>query len=81
MRPSRWLAALVMTGALLAQTLAPATVPAQSRGLDDLMMDLNIAPMDAQPAPALTVSTLEGGRLALADLKGQAVLVYFMATW
>ena len=50
--------------------------------LDDLMMDLNIAPLDPQAPPALSVTALEGGgRLTLADLKGRAVLVYFWATW
>ena len=77
----RWLAASVAIVALVASALLPATLPAQSRSLDDLMMDLNIAPLEPQAAPALTVTTMDGGRLSLAELKGQAVLVYFMATW
>jgi hypothetical protein len=58
---------------------APARDLAQ---LDALMMDLNIAPLDPVAAPALTVTTLEGGgRVSLTDVKGRAVLVYFWATW
>jgi cytochrome oxidase Cu insertion factor (SCO1/SenC/PrrC family) len=77
----RPLAALVALVAVLGGTLAPGSLPAQSRPIDDLMMDLNIAPLEPQPAPALAVTTMDGGRLTLADLKGQVVLVYFMATW
>ena len=54
---------------------------AQGKPLEDLMMDFAITPLEAQPAPALTVTTVDGDSLTLADLKGQAVLVYFMATW
>jgi cytochrome oxidase Cu insertion factor (SCO1/SenC/PrrC family) len=54
---------------------------AQGKSLEDLMMDLNIAPLEPQAAPTLSVTTIDGGRQTLADLKGQAVLVYFMATW
>jgi len=34
-----------------------------------------------EPAPAFAVKTLEGGRLALRDLRGNVVLVNFWATW
>jgi cytochrome oxidase Cu insertion factor (SCO1/SenC/PrrC family) len=77
----RFLAVLVALVAVLEGALAPATLPAQSRPVDDLMMDMNIAPLEPQAAPALTVTTLQGSRLALSDLKGHVVLVYFMATW
>jgi hypothetical protein len=60
---------------------ARSVAPAQPRALDDLMMDLNIAPLDAVAPAALTVTTLDGARVTLADVKGQAVLVYFWATW
>ena len=62
--------------------LAPASVaPAQGKGLDDLMMDLSIAPLDPKTPPALVVTTVDGVRVSLADIKSQAVLVYFWATW
>jgi hypothetical protein len=66
---------------LVAGVLAPAAPRAQGKALEDLMMDLNVTPLEPQPAPALTVTTLDADRLTLADLKGQAVLLYFMATW
>jgi cytochrome oxidase Cu insertion factor (SCO1/SenC/PrrC family) len=56
-------------------------VGAQAKSLDDLMMDLNIVPLEPQAPPAFTVTTLDGDRLTLADVKGRAVLVYFWATW
>jgi hypothetical protein len=74
---------LCALGLVLALALShgPAAV-AQKPGLDDLMMDLNIAPMDPQAPPALSVTRLgTGGRVTLGDLKGSAVLVYFWATW
>ena len=67
----------------LAVALA-ATLPAfaaQSKNLDDLMMDLNIAPLEPQAPPPFSVATLEGGQITLGDVKGRAVLVYFWATW
>ena len=70
----------VLSLVLLVLLLHGASVAAP-RALDDLMMDLNIAPLDPQAPPALTVTTLDGGRVTLADLKGRAVLVYFWATW
>jgi hypothetical protein len=56
-----------------------AGVPGDS--VEDLMMDLGIVPLDPQPARAFTLPTLDGKRLALADLKGRAALLYFWATW
>jgi cytochrome oxidase Cu insertion factor (SCO1/SenC/PrrC family) len=49
--------------------------------LEDRMMDLTIAPLEPQAPPALTVTTVDGVRLTLADARGKAVLVYFWATW
>ena len=77
----RRLALGVVALALAAGALTPAAPRAQGKALEDLMMDLSVTPLEAQPAPPLTVTTLEGDRLSLADMKGQAVLLYFMATW
>ena len=49
--------------------------------LDELMAELNVAPIEPQAAPAFSVTTLDGGRVSLADVKGRAVLVYFWASW
>ena len=73
---------LVVLAAVTWQTVPPPATVAQAGQLDELMMDLNIAPIDAIPAPGLTVTTLEGGgRVRLADVKDRAVLIYFWATW
>lgn len=47
----------------------------------DLMMDLLITPIDAVPAPPLNVTTLDGQRVTLDDVRGRVVIVYFWATW
>jgi len=49
--------------------------------LDDLMGQLQIVPLAGHPAPAFTLETLDGTRLALADLSGRPALLYFWATW
>jgi len=55
---------------------------AETPRLDELMMDLDIAPLDAIDAPPLAVTALDGGsRVTLDDVKGHAALVYFWATW
>jgi peroxiredoxin len=45
-----------------------------------------VAPADAAvnpgaPAPAFTLAARDGGKLSLADLKGQVVMINFWATW
>ena len=67
--------------AVLLMVLPPTLALAQGKALEDLMIDLNIAPFEPQAAPPLSVVTLDGVRVSLADIKGQAVLVYFWATW
>jgi cytochrome c biogenesis protein CcmG/thiol:disulfide interchange protein DsbE len=39
------------------------------------------SPLPGKPAPGFTLQTLKGDTLSLADLKGQAVLVNFWASW
>ena len=63
-------------------TLLVASASTASRSVvDDLMRDMRITPLDAQAPPPLTVTTLEGARITLADAHGHVVLVYFWATW
>ena len=69
-----------LVAALVVLALAGFSVAAP-RVLDDLMMDFNVAPFDPRTPPALSVTTLDGRRVTLADVKGSAVLVYFWATW
>jgi hypothetical protein len=49
--------------------------------VEDLMLDLGIVPLDPQPARAFTLATLDGTRLALAEVSGRPALLYFWATW
>jgi cytochrome c biogenesis protein CcmG, thiol:disulfide interchange protein DsbE len=63
---------------VLAVAVGAAAAP---RPLDDLMMDMQIAPLGPREAPPLSVTTLDGARVSLADVRGHVVLVYFWATW
>ena len=49
--------------------------------VEDLMMDLQIIPIDPRPARAFSLETLDGKRLALAELAGRPLLLYFWASW
>jgi hypothetical protein len=82
-------ALVTLTGFWLGPRLAPearwqaggSRVAVAADTLEDLMLDLQIIPLDSRPAQAFTLETLDGKRLALADLAGRAVLLYFWATW
>lgn len=56
--------------------LGAAPAPA-APDLDDLLVELQIVPMGDQAAPPFALPTLDGRRLALADLRGRAALLYF----
>ena len=65
-----------------------APTPATSGGarviagsLDDLLMDLQIVPMDGQPPKAFELESLDGRRVALASFADRPLLLYFWATW
>ena len=45
------------------------------------MIDMEITPLEPQAPPPLSVMTLDGGPVKLADVRGHVVLVYFWATW
>ena len=68
-----------LTVALVLVSAAPAST--QPKVLDDLMMELNIAPLTPYAPPPLNVTTLTGAPISLASIKNQAVLIYFWATW
>lgn len=74
------LAVSMVVVALAVGALVPGS-RAQGKSLEDLMMDLNIAPLEPMPAPPLNVTTVEGVRISLGEIRDQAVLVYFWATW
>jgi len=49
--------------------------------LDDLLMDLQLVPLDGQRPKPFDLPSLDGRRVALADLAGKPALLYFWATW
>lgn len=48
--------------------------------IEDLLWDLQLAPLDGEP-PRFTLPDLDGKSRSLSDVKGQVVLLYFWATW
>jgi cytochrome oxidase Cu insertion factor (SCO1/SenC/PrrC family) len=49
--------------------------------LDARLRELGMTPLEGQPAPAFSLTALDGTPMALADLRGRVVLLYFWATW
>lgn len=74
---ARLLWVLGLVGAALIWTAASA---GPSEDLEDLLWDLQIVPLEGDPPP-FTLADLDGRRHSLGDLKGQAGLLYFWATW
>ena len=77
---TRWHALAVATVVALALA-APAPGPAQPKVLEDRMLDLEVTPIEPVAPPPLDVVTTTGVRVSLGDVKGQAALIYFWATW
>ena len=89
----RWIglgigAIAVVTGAWFAGSLPRRTTPATSGSaqvvagsLDDLLMELQLVPLEGQAPKPFALSSLDGRRVALADLAGRPALLYFWATW
>lgn len=80
------LGSVVVIGSLVltALLLAPGD-PAQSKGpvasIDDLLMDLQIVPLDGRAPKPFSLQSLDGRRVTLADIAGRPALLYFWATW
>ncbi len=60
--------------------LTPAT-PASPADAAAEAAEEDKSPLQGKPAPAFTLETLQGQKVSLANYKGKAVLVNFMATW
>jgi len=45
--------------------------------LDDLLSDFQIAPLGDQVPPPLTLESVDGKPVSLADLRGRAAFLYF----
>ena len=89
----RWIglgigAVAVVAGVWLAGGLSMRKTPGTSGStqvvagsLDDLLMDLQLLPLDGQTPKPFALESLDGRRVALADLAGRPALLYFWATW
>ena len=66
---------------IVAALLTAASSTAAPSAVDDLMIDMENTPLEPQALPPLSVMTLDGGPVKLADVRGHVVLVYFWATW
>ena len=64
--------------AALFQLLSAAVAVAAD--VEDVLWDLQLVPLDARPAPGFALEDLKGRRLALADQRGRAVMLYFWLT-
>jgi cytochrome oxidase Cu insertion factor (SCO1/SenC/PrrC family) len=80
--------AAVVAGGWLAgglRTSAPPKADGRAQvaagSLDDLLMDLQLVPLDGQAPRPFALETLDGRRMALADFAGKPALLYFWATW
>jgi len=56
-------------------------VPAVAAPLDDLLFELQFAPLDSQLAPQFTLAGLDGKAVSLAQFRDHVVLLYFWASW
>jgi hypothetical protein len=74
---------LMATLAMRSSTPSPAGGGAQvvAGSLDDLLMDLQLVPLDGQAPRPFALESLDGRRVALGDLAGRPALLYFWATW
>ena len=91
MSRTRWAGLVIGTVSVLVAAwlafLGPrtASVPGGSvvvtGSLDDLLMDLQLIPLDGQRPKPFALASLDGRRVALADLAGRPALLYFWATW
>ena len=71
-------AALAVVVVGLSATLA---TPAD-KVLDDLLFDLQLVPLEGKTPPPFELERLaDGQKVSLASQKGQALFLYFWATW
>jgi hypothetical protein len=75
-------AALAAVLAILIVTLSGAPAKPADKALDDLLFDLQLVPLEGKtPAPFELERLSDGQKVTLASRKGQAVFLYFWATW
>jgi hypothetical protein len=74
MTRSRTGLAIVLVVAFL---LTGGAVAAPPSSLEDVLWDLQIVPLDPEPAAPLSLPATGGDRVSLADLRGRVVVLYF----
>ena len=78
----RNLAALAAALAVVLVVLSGAPATPADKALEDLLFDLQLVPLEGKAPPPFELERLADGRkVSLASLKGQALLLYFWATW
>ncbi len=71
----------MLRAAIVAVLIAVAlAAPAGAASLHELGREFGLTPVSA-PAPSFRLPTVDGRLLALTDLRGRVVLLYFWATW
>lgn len=74
------LATMMAAAAMAADEATPAPADSAAKSADPTVEESTLT-RTGQPAPVFTVPTLDGKQFALADHKGQVVLVNWFATW
>jgi cytochrome oxidase Cu insertion factor (SCO1/SenC/PrrC family) len=63
------------------KTSAPPGASTAGATIEDLLLDLQIVPMDGQEPSPFTLPSVAGPPVALAEFRGRPVLLYFWASW
>ena len=78
----RNLAALAAALAVIAVVLSGAPATPADKVLDDLLFDLQLVPLEGKTPPPFELERLgDGQKVSLASHRGQAMFLYFWATW
>ena len=76
------LAALAIGLSMLGLALGGLGARGADKALDDALFELQLVPVDSQPAPPFELERLsDGKRVTLAEHLGRPVMLYFWATW